>query len=168
MSHTRLQPRPARHPSRRLSSRQPPVRVERPDNDAGMISAFVLAAMIGLMAVVGLGLDPGEAYAAKIRTIGQAEAAARAGAQQINLTVYRTTGTLQLNPAAAQQAAQRYLAAEHVAGTATATTARVTVTITTAYRTQLWQLVGVDTIPIHATGSALPQLGITGPEPDNP
>ena len=29
--------------------------------DAGMVSAFVLAAMIGLFAVVGLGLDPGEA-----------------------------------------------------------------------------------------------------------
>jgi hypothetical protein len=133
-----------------------------------MISAFLLAAMIGLMAVVGLGLDPGEAYAAKIRAIGQAEAAARAGAQQINLTLYRTTGTLQLNPAAARQTAQQYLTAEHVTGTASATTARVTVRITTAYRTQLWQLVGVDSIGVHASGSALPQLGITGPEPDNP
>lgn len=136
--------------------------------DAGMISAFVLAAMIGLMTVVGLGLDPGEAYAAKIRAIGQAEAAARAGAQQINLTIYRTAGTLQLDPTAARQAAQQYLAAEGITGTAVATTARVTVTITTTYRTQLWQLVGIDTIGVHATGSALPQLGITGPEPDNP
>lgn len=141
---------------------------EAVSGDAGMISAFVLAAMIGLMALVGLSLDPGEAYAAKIRAIGQAEEAARAGAQQINLTVYRTTGTLQLDPAAARQAAQQYLTAEGMRGTATATIARVTVTITTAYRTQLWQLVGVDTIAVHATGSALPQLGITGPEPDNP
>jgi len=133
-----------------------------------MISAFVLAAMIGLMALVGMSLDPGEAYAAKIRAIGQAEEAARAGAQQINLTAYRTTGSLQLDPTAAQQAAQQYLVAEHVTGTATATPARVTVTISTAYRTQLWQLVGVDSISVHATGSALPQLGITGPESDNP
>lgn len=136
--------------------------------DAGMISAFVLAAMIGLMAVVGLALDPGEAYAAKIRAIGQAEEAARAGAQQINLTLYRTTGALVLDPAAAQLAAQQYLAAEGAAGTASATTAEVTVTITTSYRTQLWQLVGVDFIPIHASGTATPQLGVTAPEPDNP
>lgn len=136
--------------------------------DAGMVSAFVLAAMIGLMAVVGLGLDPGEAYAAKIRAIGQAEEAARAGAQQINLTLYRTTGTLQLDPAAAEQAARRYLAAEHVDGTATSSTAEVTVTITAVYRTQIWQIVGLDTIPIHATGTAVPQRGVTGPEPDNP
>lgn len=136
--------------------------------DAGMISAFVLAAMVGLMAVVGLALDPGEAYAAKIRAIGQAQEAARAGAQQINLTVYRTTGALQLDPAAAERAAQQYLTAEGATGTATATTGQVTVTITTAYRTQLWQLVGVDTIAVHATGTATPQLGITGPEPNNP
>jgi len=133
-----------------------------------MVSAFVLAALVGLMAVVGLALDPGEAYAAKIRAIGQAEEAARAGAQQINLTVYRTTGALQLDPSAAEQAAQRYLAAEGATGTATATTAQVTVAITTSYRTQLWQLVGVKTIAVHATGTATPQLGITGPEPDNP
>lgn len=133
-----------------------------------MISAFVLAAMIGLMAVVGLALDPGEAFAAKIRAIGQADEAARAGAQQINLTVYRTTGALQLDPAAAQRAAQRYLAAEGVTGLATATTTEVTVTITTVYRTQLWQLIGVDSIPVHASGSALAQLGVAGPEPGNP
>lgn len=136
--------------------------------DAGMVSAFVLAAMIGLVAVVGLALDPGEAFAAKIRAIGQAEEAARGGAQQINLTVYRTSGTLQLDPAAAEQAAHRFLTAEHLAGTVTATTARVTVTITTIYRTRLWQLVGVDTIPVHGSGSAVPQRGVIGPQPGNP
>lgn len=157
----------ASEPRRRHRSRSHAAR-EAVAGDAGMISAFVLAAMIGLMAVIGLALDPGEAYAAKIRAIGQAEEAARAGAQQINLTVYRTTGTLQLDPAAAQQAAQQYLTAEGATGTAIATTAEVTVTVTTVYRTQLWQLVGVDSIPVHASGSATPQLGVTGPEPDNP
>ncbi len=136
--------------------------------EEGMVSAFVLAAMIGLFAVVSLGLDPGEAYAAKIRAIGQAEEAARAGAQQIDLTAYRTSGILQLDPAAAEQAAQRFLTAEGETGTVTATTNQVSVTITTAYRTQLWQLVGVDTIAVHATGTAVPQRGITGPEPDDP
>jgi hypothetical protein len=133
-----------------------------------MVSAFVVAAMIGLSAIIGLGLDPGEAYAAKIRAIGQAEEAARAGAQQIDLTAYRITGVLLLNPTAAEQAAQGFLATEHLAGAVTATTVRVTVTITTAYRTQLWQLIGVDTIAVHATGTAMPQRGINGPEPNNP
>ncbi|MEO6701510.1 MAG: hypothetical protein ABI140_03910 [Jatrophihabitantaceae bacterium] len=131
-----------------------------------MVSAFLLAAMIGLFAVVGLGLDPGEAYATKIKAIGQAEEAARAGAQQIDLTTYRNTGVLQLDPVAAQQAAQGFLTAQGQTGTVTATTTRVTVTILTGYRTQLWHLVGVDTITVHAAGTAVPQRGITGP--DNP
>ncbi|MDQ2845103.1 MAG: hypothetical protein M3Y77_01835 [Actinomycetota bacterium] len=139
---------------------------QRMSGDEGMVSAFLLAAMIGLFAVVGLGLDPGEAYATKIKAIGQAEEAARAGAQQLDLTTYRTTGVLQLDPVAAEQAAQRFLTAEGQTGTATATTTRVTVTITTGYRTQLWHLAGIDTITVHATGTATPQRGIT--RPDNP
>ena len=139
---------------------------QRVGADEGMVSAFLLAAMIGLFAVVGLGLDPGEAYATKIKAIGQAEEAARAGAQQIDLTTYRATGTLQLDPVAAEQAAQRFLTAEGQTGTVTATTTRVTVTITTGYRTQLWHLAGIDTIAVHATGTAIPQRGITAP--DNP
>lgn len=139
---------------------------QRMSGDEGMVSAFLLAAMIGLFAVIGLGLDPGEAYAAKIKAIGQAEEAARAGAQQLDLTTYRATGTLQLDPTAAEQAAQRFLTAEGQTGTVTATTTRVTVTITTDYRTQLWHLAGIDTITVHATGTATPQRGIT--QPDNP
>jgi len=152
-----------RRPGRRSRARREMLR-QRVGADEGMVSAFLLATMIGLFAVAGLGLDPGEAYAKKIHAIGQAEEAARAGAQQIDLTTYRTTGTLQLDPAAAQQAAQRFLTADGETGTVTATTTRVTVTITTGYRTQLWQLIGVDTIAVHATGSAVPQRGITGPE----
>ncbi len=154
-----------RQPSQLCRARWAALR-QRVAGDEGMVSAFLLATMIGLFAVAGLGLDPGEAYAAKIKAIGQAEEAARAGAQQLDLTTYRTTGTLQLDPAAAEQAAQRFLTAQHLAGTGTvtATTTRMSVTITTGYRTQLWQLAGVDTITVHATGTAVPQRGITGPE----
>ncbi len=139
---------------------------QRMSGDEGMVSAFLLAAMMGLFAVVGLGLDPGEAYAAKIKAIGQAEEAARAGAQQLDLTAYRNTGVLQLDPVAAEQAAQRFLTAEGQTGAVTATATRVTVSITTGYRTQLWHLAGIDTITVHATGTAVPQRGITAP--DNP
>jgi len=155
--------------TQQLGSRSRAVRQmlrQRVAGDEGMVSAFLLAAMIGLFAVVGLGLDPGEAYAAKIKAIGQAEEAARVGAQQLDLTTYRTTGVLQLDPFAAEQAAQRFLTAQGQTGTVTATTTRVTVTITTGYRTQLWHLAGIDTITVHATGTAVPQHGIT--QPDNP
>lgn len=152
-------------PKRPPRTRSAPLR-QRMSGDEGMVSAFLLAAMLGLFAVLGLGLDPGEAYAAKIRAIGQAEEAARAGAQRIDLAAYRATGVLLLDPAAAEQAARQFLTAEGQAGTVDATTTRVTVTILTAYRTQVWHLAGVDTITVHATGTAIPQRGITGP--DNP
>lgn len=126
--------------------------------EAGMISAFVLALLLALLAVVGLALDPGLALAAKLRALGQAEEAARAGAQQIDLRTYRITGTLRLDPAQAAAAARRFLTQEHATGTVQVTDTDVTVTITAAYRTQLWELVGISTLTIHATGSAQPQL----------
>jgi hypothetical protein len=124
--------------------------------DTGMVSVFVLAAMTGLLVITGLGLDPGLAFAAKVDALGQAEQAARAGAEQINLTLYRTSGRLQLDPTAAQTAARRFLAAEHAAGTVTVTGNRVTVIVTATYRTHLWALIHVDTITVHATGTAVP------------
>ena len=135
------------------------------DPEAGMISAFVLAMMLGLFAVLGLGLDPGMALADKVHAIGQAEQAARAGAQQIDLTIYRTTGRLRLDPAAATHAAEQFLTVEHATGGVAVAGNTVTVTITAEYRTQLWALIGADTITVHATGRATPQRGITAPEP---
>jgi Flp pilus assembly protein TadG len=128
----------------------------RPNGDAGMVSAFLIAMLLGLFAVAGLALDPGLALADKSRALGVAEEAARAGAQQLNLTTYRTTGALQLDPAAAQSAADRYLTLEHATGTVTVAGNTVTVTVTAIYHTQLWQLVGVDTLTVHATGHASP------------
>ena len=149
----------------RSTRRLHPVGDDMPPRDAGMISAFVLAMMLGLFAVLGLGLDPGLALAAKVQAIGQAQQAARAGAQQINLTTYRITGKLQLDPSAAATAAQHFLAIEYAVGQVVVTANTVTVSITAKYRTQLWALIGVDTITVHATGSATPQRGITTPEP---
>jgi hypothetical protein len=124
--------------------------------DSGMISAFLVAAMACLLVIIGLGLDPGLAFAAKVDALGQAEQAARAGAQQINLTLYRTAGRLELDPAAAQTAADRFLAAERATGTVSVTGNRVTVTVAATYRTHLWVLLDIDTITVHATGTAVP------------
>lgn len=123
-----------------------------------MISAFVLALLLGLLTVVGLALDPGLALAAKLQALGQAEEAARAGAQQIDLRAYRTTGTLRLDPTHAAAAARRFLTQEHATGAVHVTDNTVTVTITAGYRTQLWRLVGISTLTVHATGVAQPQL----------
>ncbi len=135
------------------------------DNEAGMISAFVLAMMLGLFATIGLGLDPGLALATKVQAASQAEEAARAGAQQVDLTAYRTRGVIRLDADHAKAAAQRLLSLDHAAGDVSVRGNTVIVTITAIYRTQLWQLVGVDTMTVHATGTAFPQQGIAVPGP---
>lgn len=130
----------------------------------GQVTAFVVVLLIGILALAGLGLDGGLALAAKVRVTGQAESAARAGAQAIDLGLYRATGQLQLVPAQADALARGYLAGIGAAGTVTVTGDTVTVTVTTAQPTQLLSLIGVRQIRAHGTGSAHPQLGVSGLE----
>jgi len=119
----------------------------------------VFAATVLLFA--GLVLDGGLALAAKVRAIGQAQEAARAGAQAIDLTAYRADGTLRLDPDRAAALARAYLGTAGTTGTAGVTVAgnTVTVTISTTQPTRLLALVGVHTIHLTATGSAHPDRG---------
>jgi Flp pilus assembly protein TadG len=133
--------------------------------EQGQVSAFVLVLLIGLLAMAGLSLDGGLALASKVRAGGQAESAARAGAQALDLAAYRTTGTLRLDPAVARELAQRYLASIGAIGTVAVDGDTVTVEVTATYRTQLLSLVGVVDIHTHGHATAHPQRGITGIEP---
>ncbi|PPK63369.1 putative Flp pilus-assembly TadE/G-like protein [Actinokineospora auranticolor] len=127
--------------------------------DEGQVSAFVVVLVTGILVLAGLTLDGGLALAAKVRASGQAEAAARAGAQAIDLTAYRATGTLRLVPAQAVANAQAHLAAEGATGTVTITDDTVTVTVTAVHPTQLLGLVGITSFSVHGQGSAHPQRG---------
>ncbi|QKV81803.1 hypothetical protein HUT10_48260 [Amycolatopsis sp. Hca4] len=126
------------------------------------MSAFVVVLVLGLLALAGLGLDGGLALAAKVRATGQAESAARAGAQAIDLAAYRATGTLRLLPAEADGLARRYLASVGATGTVTATADTVTVIVTTSQRAQLLSLVGIPSIGAHGSGAAHPRRGVVG------
>src|SRR5687768_354668 len=78
--------------------------------EEGRVSAFVVVLTAAVLALAGLALDGGLALAAKTRANGQAESAARAGADAIDLAIYRDTGQLVLVPAQAVARAQSYLA----------------------------------------------------------
>ncbi|MET8846001.1 pilus assembly protein TadG-related protein [Amycolatopsis sp. NPDC004625] len=133
--------------------------------DDGQVSAFVVVLMVGLLVLAGLGLDGGLALAAKVRASGQAESAARAGAQAIDLAAYRATGALRLVPAHADELARQYLAGVGATGTVTATVDTVSVTVTASQRTQLLSLIGIPAIGAHGSGAAHPERGVTEPEP---
>lgn len=133
--------------------------------DEGRVSAFVVVLTLGILTLAGLTLDGGLALAAKVEANGQAEAAARAGAQAIDLTVYRTNNRLQLVPAQAVDNAQSYLAAVGASGTVTVSGDTVTVTVTASQNTQLLGMVGISSLTVHGTGSAHPQRGVVTIDP---
>src|SRR5207244_3267897 len=121
--------------------------------DEGRVTAFVVVLATGILALIGLTLDGGLALAAQGEANGQAEAAARAGAQAIDLAVYRATNRVQLVPTQAVANAQHYLASVGASGTVNVSGDTVTVTVTASQPTQLLGLVGISSLSVHGAGS---------------
>ncbi|MYW90487.1 hypothetical protein G3I59_32250 [Amycolatopsis rubida] len=140
-----------------------PVRLRRlrADED-GRVTAFVVVLVTAIIAFSGLVLDGGLALAGKIRAIGEAQEAARAGAQAIDLSTYRSVGALRLVPRQATILARQYLAAAGDSGTVSVADNTVTVTVTVSQSTQLLGFVGIGSITVTGTGKAQPQRGISG------
>lgn len=137
-----------------------PWRSRRPVRDErGQVSAFVVVLLPACLLFLGLIVDGGHGLAAKTRAIGQAQEAARAGAQELDLDTYRSTGQVRLNPAHARTAAQDYLRAVGATGTVTLTATTVHVTITATVRTDLLKLAGIDQLTVTGGGQAQPDLG---------
>ena len=129
------------------------------DPEAGTVTAFVVVFMLALVVMAGLVLDGGLALSAKIQAIDDAQAAARAGAQAIDVPLYRSTGTITLDPAQAVADAQGFLAAAGEHGTVTVAGETVAVTVTITQPTQILSIVGVDQLTVSGTGSATAQQG---------
>ncbi len=125
--------------------------------EEGMVTAFVVIFTLALLAMAGLVLDGGLALAAKVQAIDDAQAAARAGAQAIDIPLYRSTGTITLDPAEATADAQGFLAAAGEHGTVTVAGETVAVTVTITQPTQILSVVGVDQLTVSGTGSATAQ-----------
>ena len=129
------------------------------DDESGMVTAFVVIFTLALLAMAGLVLDGGLALAAKVQAIDDAQAAARAGAQAIDIPLYRATGQVTLDPGEAVADAHRYLAASGHTGTVAVTDDEVTVTVSVTQATQILSIVGVDQLTVSGTGSATAQQG---------
>ena len=132
-------------------------RAER--GDEGIVTAFVVLFMLALLAMAGLVLDGGLALAAKIQAIDDAQAAARAGAQAIDVPLYRSTGQVTLDPTEAARGAERYLAQSGRTGTVAVDGDRVTVTVRVTQPTQILSVVGIGAISVSGTGSATAEQG---------
>lgn len=133
--------------------------------DGGQITAFVVVMITALILAAGLVLDGGLTLAARERALNEAQEAARAGAQAINLAIYRQHGTIVLDPAEAAADAKAYLASTGSNGTVQVTGNTVTVTVTIVEPMQILDAAGLAAITVHARASAIPQRGITVPLP---
>jgi hypothetical protein len=129
------------------------------DTESGMVTAFVVIFTLALLLMAGLVLDGGLALAAKVQAIDDAQAAARAGAQAIDIPTYRASGQITLDPAQATADAQHYLAAAGHTGTVAVNGEQVTVTVTITQATQILSLAGIDHLTETGTGSATAEQG---------
>lgn len=129
----------------------------RGDRGSATVWALGVVAVVALLA--GAVLDGGNAMAARVQALDIAQQAARAGANQLDLGALRNEGLVRLDPGAAQAAAAAFLRQAGATGTATATPAQVTVTVTRSQPTMLLQAIGVNSIGMTATASAVPETG---------
>jgi len=102
----------------------------RLQGDRGSMTAFVVVVAVALVMVAGMAYDGGQIIAAQTRVRSDAAKAARAGAQEIDLTSLRANGGTALDPVAAEQAALGYLDEAGSTGAVTVDGASITVTVT--------------------------------------
>lgn len=129
--------------------------------------AMVLVALFlgGLVAVAGLVADGGLLLAQRRDLQGVADAAAAAGAMQIDEDAYRASQGTQvvLDVAAAEAAAIRYVIGEDGMDYAVrADGARVEVDVSRGATTAFLKVLGVTHVEISARAAAEPRYGVSG------
>ena len=118
------------------------------------MTAFVAVVAVALVMVAGMAYDGGQVIAAQQRAQSDAAKAARAGAQEIDLTTLRSSGHKVLDPSAASASAEAYLADVGAIGTIRTDGPDISVTVTVVQPLHI--LPGADrTITVTETVSAL-------------
>lgn len=133
----------------------------RDDEDRGSITVFVVGVVVALIAVAGLVFDGGTIIAGHREADAEAQGAARAGAEAVAGSE-RVSGAVTIDPSAAQQAAQLYLATYRHAGQVTVDGDSVTVTVSFTEPLQVLSIVGMSSKTVTGTSSATALTGITG------
>jgi hypothetical protein len=133
--------------------------------EEGTVTAFVVIFTLALILLAGLVVDGGLTLAARVQAIDEAQAAARAGAQAIDLAAYRADGPLVLQPDQARQAALEYLATTGHDGTVDVHDNQVDVTVHITQPMQILGVAGIGDMTVTGHGSARPEHGVEAPEP---
>ena len=130
----------------------------------GQILVLTVVVALALLAILGLVADGGLVLARHRELQGVADAAARAGAAQLDEASYRASNghTATLNPAQAQAAAGQYLLTIRFGGEAaiTATSDQVTIGLSEVVRPIIFSSVGIGPIRLAVHTVARPRTGI--------
>ncbi len=132
--------------------------------NSAQILPLMAILIMALLTVTGLALDGGQVLVARRETQGIADAAARAGAEQLDEQSVRAGDSPPLlDPAAAYSAAASYVAVQRPGFTASIATSpqQVQVHISTSIPLAFMRLVGLNSATIQADGTAEPRTGIT-------
>ncbi len=125
-------------------------------DERGVASIWVVLLATALLAVAGLVIDGGYALGAKREAMNQAEQAARVGADALDEASLRSGGsTVRVDPARAVAAAQGYLQHLGATGTVIINGGQVSVSVSATYETTILSAVGVTSLPVSATATAV-------------
>lgn len=130
-------------------------------SERGSVTAFVVIMTSALVAMAGLVIDGGYALAAHRRAFNEAEAAARAGAQAVDLDTLRATGDVVLDAVEAERRALEYLAALHRSGSVEVDGDVVRVHLSFEHGLVLLDAFGVGPMTIEGDGEARAVRGVT-------
>jgi Flp pilus assembly protein TadG len=141
-----------------------PSAADRQTSEDGQILVLTVVVALALLAILGLVADGGLVLARHRELQGVADAAARAGAAELDEASYRTSNgrTAILNPTHAQAAAGRYLRTVRFSGQANiaASPTQVTIGLSEVVRPIIFSSVGIGPIRLAVHAVARPRTGI--------
>lgn len=123
-------------------------------SEEGAATIFVVGIAASLLMLAGLLYDGGRILTARQQAFANADNAARAAAQAVDLDALRSDGAPALDPVAAESAAREYLAAHGLDGDVEVTGDRVDVEVRLDVAMSLLSAIGLDTRTVVGTGSA--------------
>jgi len=134
-------------------------------DERGQVTAFVVVFAAALLLFAGLVIDGGLVLAAQRLATNEAEAAARAGAQAVDIPTYRASGAFVLDPPVATANARAYLAESGHQGDVSVSGDRVVVTVRFRQPMQILGIGGLGAVTVTGRGEARAERGVASAEP---
>jgi uncharacterized membrane protein len=135
-------------------------------SESGQALVLVAVLLLGLVAVVGLATDGGLVFAQRRELQNLADAAALAGAMQLDEGAYRAAGTVTLNAGEARRAAAAALeGASDLTYAVTTDVGGVEVEVRRHATTGFLRVIGIDGVTISASARAAARHGVDSATP---